>query len=333
MSTPLHARTLRNLRNTRDLRAEMLSLAAELAADSQAEGQVRVIDSAITEATIRKEWDTLLPAIAPKVRTRMALVVDETEATSVNEARSKESGLVSLDKPNYLFEVLRLLLGASLENDGPQREAGIAAHIEGKQVGLVETLGASITPVRSALSALRDAGLIRDLRWLEIAPQDLSMEQLSRMGALPQTLRFRFERGAGIKPPADLVKRALPLLGPDGPPSWCSFALSGTPVATQDVPVLDLAGTPRLDLVAHVDRDARAFDANVLRLLDDGLEFKPNMLAPAPVVVTLVRAGTQFVRDAGIGRTRCAYECDVFLSLLDMGLREQAIHYAKAVRA
>ena len=51
MSTPLHARTLRNLRNTRDLRAEMLSLAAELAADSQAEGQVRVIDSAITEAT------------------------------------------------------------------------------------------------------------------------------------------------------------------------------------------------------------------------------------------------------------------------------------------
>ncbi len=295
---------------------------------------MRVIDSAITEATIRKEWDTLLPAIAPKVRARIALVLDETEATSVNEARSKESGLVPLDKPNYRFEVLRLLLGASLESDGPQPEAGIAAHVEGKQVGLVDTLGASITPVRSALAALHDAGLIRSLRWLELAPQDLSMEQLSRLGALPQTLRFRFERGAGIKSPADLLKRALPLLGPDGPPSWGSFLrpVRHPVAATQDVPVLDLTGTPRLDLVAHVDRDARAFDANVLRLLDDGLEFEPNMLAPAPVVVTLVRAGTRFVRDAGIGRTRCAYECDVFLSLLDMGLREQAIQYAKWVR-
>ena len=333
MSTPLHARTLPNLRNTRDLRAEMLSLAAELAADSQAEGQVRVIDSAITEATIRKEWDTLLPAIAPKVRARMALVIDETEATSVNKARSKENGLVPLDKPNYRFEVLRLLLGASLESDGPQPEAGMAAPVEGKQVGLAETLGASITPVRSALAALHDAGLIRSLRWLELAPQDLSMEQLSRLGALPQTLRFRFERGAGIKPPADLVKRVLPLLGPEGPPSWRSFALSGIPVAMQDVPVLDLTGTPRLDLVAHVDRDARTFDASLLRLLDDGLEFEQNMLAPAPVVVTLVRAGTRFVRDSGIGHTRCAYECDVFLSLLDMGLREQAIQYARGVQA
>ena len=311
----------------------MLSLAAELAADSQAEGQVMVIESVITEATIHKEWESLLPAIAPNVRARMALAVDAPEHPPGKDGRNKESGVVPLDKPNYRFEVLRLLLGASLENDGPQREAGIAAHIEGKQVGLVETLGASITPVRSALAALHDAGLIRSMRWLEIAPQDLTMEQLSRLGALPQTLRFRFERGARIKPPADLAKRALPLLGPDGPPSWGSFALSGTPVAMQDVPDLDLIGAPRLDLVAHVDRDARTFDASVLRLLDDGLELEPNMLAPAPVVVTLVRAGTQFVRDAGIGRTRCAYECDVFLSLLDMGLREQAIHYAKAVRA
>ena len=64
VSAPLHTRTLRNLRNTRDLRAEMLSLAAELAADSQAEGQVMVIESVITEATIHKEWESLLPAIA-----------------------------------------------------------------------------------------------------------------------------------------------------------------------------------------------------------------------------------------------------------------------------
>lgn len=332
MSSALQTRTLHRLRNTRDLRAEILSLAAELAADAQAEGQVHVVDPSITEATIRKEWASLLPAITSDVRARLFLVVDKTAAPSSKAIRVGEDSIVLLEKPNYRFEVLRLLLGASLENDGPQREAGIAAHIEGKQIGLVETLGASVTPVRSALAALRDAGLIRDLRWLEIAPQDLSMEQLSRLGALPQTIRFRFERGARIKPPTELVKRALPLLGPFGPPSWEHFALSGTPVAASDVPELDLLGTPRLDLVAHVTRDAKTFDASVMRLLDDGLEVEPNVLAPAPVVVTLVRAGTRFVRDAGVDSAPCAFECDVFLSLLDIGLREQAIQYAKAVR-
>ena len=309
----------------------MLSLAAELAADTQAEGQVRVIDSAISETTIRREWESLLPAIAPKVRTRMALAVDALGELSVKDGRNKESSLVALDKPNYRFEVLRLLLGATLENDGPQREAGIAAHIEGKQVRLVETVGTSVTPVRSALTALHDAGMIGNMRRLEIAPQDLTMEQLSRLGALPQTIRFRFERGARIKPPADLVKRALPLLGPVGPRSWEQFALSGTPVAEREVPALDLIGTPRLDLVAHVPRDVKSFDASAMRLLDDGLELESNVLAPAPVVVTLVRAGTRFVRDAGIDSARCAYECDVFLSLLDMGLREQALQYSKAI--
>jgi hypothetical protein len=199
-------------------------------------------------------------------------------------------------------------------------------------VGLVDTVGASVTPVRSALGALRDAGLIRSLRSLEIAPETLSMEQLSRLRALPQALRFRFERGARIKPPSDLVQRVLPLLGPQGPERWKSFSLSGTPVAQQAVPSMDLFGTPRLDLLVHVPRTERVFDAAVMRMLDDGLEPEPNVLAPAPVVLTLVRADTPFTRDAGIDHPRCAHPGDVFLSLLDMGLREQALHFAQEVR-
>lgn len=45
--------------------------------------------------------------------------------------------------------------------------------------------------------------------------------------------------------------------------------------------------------------------------------------------MTLVRAGTEFGRDAGVGQTRCAHSCGVFLSLLDMELREQVQQYAK----
>lgn len=332
MSVLLHTRTLRSLRNTRDLRAEILSLAAELVAVSHAKGRVVVVDPVINEATVRKEWDGLLPAITSDVRARMTLVVDRSEASADKASQGGGDGVLPLDKPNYRFEVLRLLLGASLEDDGPQPEAGIAAHIEGTQVGLINALGVSVTPVRGALVALRDAGLIHSLRWLEIAPETLSMEQLSRLGALPQTLRFRFERGARIKSPAELAKRVLPLLGANGPKSWKPFSLSGTPVALKDAPGLDLIGTPRLDLVAHVPRGDKVFDASVMRMLDDGLEPEPNVLAPAPVVVTLVRADTRFGRDAGIDHARCVHPCDVFLSLLDMGLREQALQYAKAVR-
>lgn len=325
-------KTMRQLRNTRELRAETLDLAARIAATNAA-GRMTVIDPVISETAIQEEWDRLLPAIAPEVRARMTLSIEQGGEDPVEkQIGSVESNLLLLDRPNYRFEVLRLLLGASLEDDGPQPAAGIAAHLDGTQVGLVDALGASPTPVRSALVALRDAGLIHSLRWLEIAPEALSMEQLSRLGALPQTLRFRFERGARIKSPAELAKRAEPLLGPNGPKSWKPFSLSGTPVAQTEAPKLDLMGTPRLDLVAHIPRGDKVFDADVMRLLDDGLEPEPNVLAPAPVVVTLVRAGTRFDRDAGIAQARCAHPCDVFLSLLDMGLRDQALQYAKAVR-
>ena len=56
------------------------------------------------------------------------------------------------------------------------------------------------------------------------------------------------------------------------------------------------------------------------------------MSTAAPVVVTLVSAGSRFDRDAGIGQICCAHPYDVFPSLLDMGPRAQALQYARAVR-
>ncbi|MCK9489020.1 MAG: hypothetical protein M0Q42_06405 [Xanthomonadales bacterium] len=331
MSAPIQT-VVKNLRNTRDLRAEIGSLAAELAATDQAQGRMLVVDPVIAEATVRQEWQRLLPAFAQQIRARMTLAIERSATWMDKSSQPTHSSLLALDPPNYRYEVLRLLVGASLEGNGPLPEAGVAAQTAGTQVGLVAALGASVTPVRKALAALRDARLIPHLSRPQVAPETLSMAQLSRIGALPQTLRFRFEQGARIKPPAQLLARAEPLLGADGPQSWQLFALSGTPVAQQEVASLDLAGTPRLDLVAHVPRSEKTLDAAVMRLLDDGLEPEPNVLAPAPVVVTLIRAGTRFERDAGPRQVRCAHRCDVFLSLLDMGLPEQARQYAKEVR-
>ena len=313
---------VRQLSNTRDLRAQILSLAGNLA-NNNFKGTLRIIDPLISKNTVQEQWDRLLPVIVPKIRDRMDLSIEiDSQSSAKSSVYKKERGMVLLDRPNYRYEVLRLLIGANLEEDGPQNRQSLIEHI-----------GVSQTPVNQALHELKRAGVAHSLgRGVEVQTESVSSELIAKIKAQPQTLRFRFERGAHIKPPAVLLERVLPLLHPNAPAGWDKIALSGTPVALADIPRLDLMGTQRLDLVAHVPREDKVFDSEILRVLDDGLELEPNVLAPAPVVVTLVRAKVVFTRDAGLGQARCACQMDVFLSLLDAGLREQALQYARAVR-
>lgn len=308
------ARQLARVRSTRDLRAEILDLAAT-AVEGNRPARLDVISPVISAHTVQAEWNRVMPAFDTAVRRLISITINE-------ERPATSDATIALAKPNYTYELLRLLVGASLEGEGPQPLAG-----------LMKKIGASQTPIRAALMSLRDAELIPNTRRLEVIPEQLSNETLSRIGATPQTLRFRFERGAQIKSPDLLLDRARSLLQPVGLAEWRGFALSGVPVAQMDVPSLDLVGTPRLDLVAHLGRDVDSFDPDLLRWLDDGLEPESNVLAPAPVVITVVRAKQVFTRGLGDPLVRCARPMDVLLSLLDLGLREQAIHYAKAMRA
>lgn len=92
-------------------------------------------------------------------------------------------------------------------------------------------------------------------------------------------------------------------------------------------------GTPRLDLVAHVSRQAKAINMReALHLLNDGLELEPSPLASAPVVVTVGRADKRLDQLGVIDKVRCAMPGDVYLSLIDANLREQAYQYAAGVR-
>ncbi|MCG6116718.1 MAG: hypothetical protein MEQ07_00735 [Aquimonas sp.] len=304
---------LARVRSTRDLRAEILDLAAA-AVERHRPARLEVISPVISADTIQAEWERVLPAFDAEVRRLLSLHIDEDRPAPFGAT-------IPLAKTNYTYELLRLLVGASLRGDGPQVLAG-----------LMEKIGASQTPIRSALANLRAAELVPDTRRLEVVPEQLSNETLSRIGALPQTLRFRFERGAQIKSPDALLHRARSLLQRGGPGAWHAFALSGVPVAQMDVPKLDLIGTPRLDLLAHLDREGDSFDPMLLRWLDDGLEPEGNVLAPAPVVVTVVRARQVLTRDIGDPQVRCAQPMDVLMSLLDLGLRDQAIQYVRAMR-
>lgn len=309
----------------------MLALAAKLVAN-QFQAKLVVEDPVISQATVQDEWDRLLPAIAPEIRARMSLTIGQGGGGAQQRADYRvETGILPLDRTNYRAEVMRRLLGANLQGDGPSSVKHLVSYI-----------GSSQTPVREALAELRQAGVVRSWgRGPEVDAEDVSAELLAKVRASPQMLRFRFGRGAQIKPAAVLLERAVLLLGPSPPVGWSDLALSGVPVAQSQVPALDLIGVPRLDLVAYVPRAAKSFDFRPLFLLDDGLELEPSMLAPAPVVVTLVRADRKDApeqdergeRDGGLDKApRCASPVDVFLSLLDMGLREQALQYARAMR-
>lgn len=313
MTASRRTRTLRGLRNTRDLRAEILSLAAELVTAGHADGWMLVRDPIISRATVQKEWGGLMPAIAPEVRARMHLQVGQTDSREAVD-------FVTLGKASYRHEILRMLIEADLANQ--------KMSVKGL-IGLVE---ASQTPVRTALDELRAAGVVQEKgAALYLHPEDVTNELLAKVGALPQTLRFRFEQGAQIKPPAHLLQRCLPLLGKSSENSgWGRMALSGVAAARDEVPQIDMIGLPRLDLVVQLPHREKYFQTSLIKQLDDGLEQETNVLAPAPVVVTVVRANLMRARQQG--STATAPHCDVFLSLLDMGLRDQALQYVKAVR-
>jgi hypothetical protein len=310
--------TLRNLRSTRDLRAEMIALAARLAGGASGIARLRVIDPVISPATVRAEWAKLLPALAAELRARMELELIQTRTA----AKRSGDAAVPLDRPNFRFEVLRLLIEADLAGAGPQSFKG-----------LLESIGASETPIREALTELKQASgiIFSESRGVQVRAEAVSSELLAKVGALPQTLRFRFERGARLKAPAELLQRAETLLGPRGSADWQALSLSGAAVASREAASLDLIGMPRLDLLAALPRDQPTFDADLMRLLDDGLELEPSVMAPAPVVLTVARAQHSYERS--LFDLRCASHADVFLSLLDLGLREQALQYVTAVHA
>lgn len=84
----------------------------------------------------------MLPVISQDVRDRMSFLVelDENE-TPIHRS---PSGITGVDRPNYRFENIRLLLGANLEGDGPQ----LIQRLMGK-------IGATQTPIPQVLSELR----------------------------------------------------------------------------------------------------------------------------------------------------------------------------------
>jgi hypothetical protein len=314
-------RALLHLRSTRDLRAEMLALAAELT-NNEDRAQLIVRNPVISPETVREEWDRMLLAIAEHVRSRILLEIQIDHDSGPQKPRVSVAS-IPLARPNYRYEILRILLEADLSGEPPP-----------SILKLIQDIGASQTPVRAALDELKSSGVVRaSTRGLEVRAEDVSLETMARIRAMPPILRFGFERGANPKSPSRLLERAASLLGESYGRAWSMFALSGVAAAQHEAPTIDVAGIPRLDLVAIVGRAQKSMDASLMRMIDDGLELQQSVLEPAPVVVTLVRSRLGKVRQGPPPGPRYAARSDVLLALLDLGLREQSREYLRAVRS
>lgn len=310
--------------STRDLRAELVALAGKLVGNRE---QARLVlrEPAISRATVDAEWRQLEAILRQDVIERLRIEIDAAPKRFDLDPDAR-SAIVALDKPNWRYEVIRQLLCAAFDAVGP---------LSAQQ--LCDRIGASQTPIRSALRELSLSGLVRAYGHggFVVSPNDVHLESLGKAHALPQILRFRYERGAVVKSPAELLTRLPHVYGeiPSSasvPNDWIAIGLSGTAAALHDQADFDLLGVPRLDLVARVPRSSKRFNADDIRMLDDGLEYEPAVTSHTPVALTLVRADTVDARNMGHG-VSLAHAADVYLSLHDLGMREQAFEYAGAM--
>jgi hypothetical protein len=229
--------------------------------------------------------------------------------------------LVPIERRNYRFEVLRWLITA-------------AAHQGTQSVKSLEQLThVSRTPIAAALNALEEARLISRVgrgRY-SVRPEDISQDALARLQALPQTVRFRFGLGSTPKSPGRLLPQVNRLMHASRGAVWSKdIYLSGVAGAYASQHRMDLMGIPRVDLAVHVGSQKTAFSTTFMREVDDGLEADRSPLGHAPVVVTLVHS--EHVTEE-TSASKLASPGDIFLSMLDLGLKGPAMEYIKGYRA
>jgi len=313
-------------KSTRDLRAAVVDMAASLLERPDEEAVLTIKDLRMSRDTVQNEWDRILKTFRGDVQSRLTLTFDEpsrpaTEKVIFPATRRLKS--IRLDPPNFRFEVLRQLIGADIARRDPMSVAQ-----------LVKMTGASHFTVRKVLDFLTKRGVVRqsnptNARYAVIATE-MTRELLGVVHALPQMLRFQYEAGARPRSTPELVERFEKMQDLKIAKGWENLALSGVSATNPyRLPTVDLLGVPRLDLCAYVGKDAKMFDASMVRMLDDGLEYVPDVRANASLVISIVQSDPEFNHPLGLNTAwRHAQGCDIYMAMLDAGLREQAVQFA-----
>jgi hypothetical protein len=321
---PPATRTLTDTAATRIVRAELMAMAAAVAASPGRRETLRMVHPRISEQRLEDEWRSAAAVLRPNVVARLSLQVifpdgrtrlfgsqRRAAAPPKPRERPRPGGHVRLPARDLSFAVEKLLVWAWLTRKGPLT-----------RTWLERTVGCSYPTVAAVVRRLGSALLRHPDRRIEL--KLVSREQWARLFVLSREARapMRFVDRSGQPATAAELLRRLAELAPRG------IALGGVEGARYYHPRLDLLGLPRLDLSVHAPE--RHADIAFLRRLDPALEPTTDSASPALLVLHFVRH-RETLFTAAPGALPWADPVECLLDLEEAGLEAQALEFLDAL--
>lgn len=315
---------LADLRDFRHFRSTLMGLAKVLLVDSRFHAILVLEEPQINDDRLHEEWRGIEPLFRPEILDRITLVIRregtpdqvvglltdiEKDCIETVSEHALQRTFRPMRRPSEaFFDILRVLLVHWFRESGPLTSKELA-----------EQTGFTYPTIATALDRLEPSLKRHSDRRIELSafPKEAWFQLVAQADKARATQGFVDPSGRP-RPPEVLLDRLRDLGRND-------IAVAGVLGARHHLPGLDLAGTPRLDLVVH----ARRFGGppTFLRRLDPAL--KPARRGePSQVVVhTLFRPEPFFSSpDNGI---RWADEVECLLDLHEMRLESQALEFVE----
>lgn len=313
------------LEDTRDLRrfrASVMEIALISATDRRRRAILILDVPKISEERLRKEWQGIQSLFHSDLLDRITLVVrhenrplqifghlteeEERSIETVTQHTRRNRSHQPRRSSEAFFDILRVLLVHWFRKSGP-----LSSKYLSEQTGFsYPTIAAALVRLEPYL--LRHSDRQVELQTFPTEAWFLAVAQADRIRS-----SRRFADPSGRPRPVEVLLDRLRDLGRD------DIAVAGVLGARHYVPGLDLAGTPRLDLIVHSKDSAGSPD--FIRRLDPAT--KPvGPREPCTLVVhTLFRPDPMFgPTDHGI---RWADEVECLLDLHEMRLESQAMEF------
>lgn len=313
----------------RGVRGALIELAYALGQHPGARAYLVLVDSAITEARLRREWDCSGSVLRPEVLDRISICLlasaegslrgipddpPEDVARWLRDVVDRKARRLParVERTAYEFVVLKLLILQWLTKRQPVTTKW-----------LMQTAGCSYPTVARVLKRL--GSLVERQSDRRIALRFFPAEDFERLSAMSERARLttRFVDQSGQPRSPDAYVRRLGNMNPQG------VAIGGVLGAGRHVPRLDLVGAPRLDLSVHCYR--KPYDLDFVKKLDPALKIEMDPLKPANLVTHAVRhADPMFLQRDGNLPIADPLEC--LLDLREARLEAQASQFLRELQ-
>lgn len=305
------------------LKKAILDLAYSLTEDPAAQAFLLLVDSRITQDRLKAEWKKLSRALRPEVSRRLGILtygeggwespvgqLDPGLREFLDEAVDvAESSGIELPRPDYSFEILKVLLLHWLRDEGPLTS-----------LRLTRIVGCSYPTAAKVLDELAPFVTRQSDRRVELSrfPTQAWNRALASADASRSTFRF-VDRSGQPRSPNALIERLHRLDRSD-------LGVGGVPGARRRYAGFDVAGIPRLDVSVHCP--GKRLDLGFVQRIDPALGPADDDEQNVALAVHVVRRKQHlFDRDE---ETTWADPVECLLDLHEMRLDEPAAQWVAA---